>query len=337
MKNNYRIILSILLLLPFIAGFISITTGAYHLEPSKVFGILFSHVWTFEKTWNSTDETVLLYVRLPRIVLCVLVGISLSVSGAILQAVFRNPLVSPYLLGISSGASFGASLVIVLIHTINPLIIQFSAFLFGVSAVIAAYTISKMYGERNNTVLVLSGVIVSGFFSAMVTLIQYLSEKDKLQAIVFWMMGSLSSAQWSHVLQVAPLTCLGCILSIFLSWRINVLSLGDQEAQSLGLNPEKLRALLVLITTLMTTSVVAVTGPIGWVGLIIPHLVRMLVGANNQYVITGSIGLGAVYLIVIDLISRNLLDFEIPVGIITALMGCPFFIYLIYKTKQPIW
>jgi len=246
-------------------------------------------------------------------------------------------LVSPYLLGISSGASFGASIVIVLLNSFNPLLIHSSAFVFGGLAVTGAYLISKMYGQRDNTILVLSGVIITSFFSALVALLQYFTEQDKLQAIVFWMMGSFSSSQWRHIVQVIPFVLVGCLLLPFLSWRINVISLGDQEAQSLGVNPERFRLLLILITTLMTTSVVSVAGPIGWVGLIIPHIVRILVGANNRDILLGSIGLGSTYLIIVDFLSRNLYGFEIPVGIITALVGCPFFIYLIHRGRQTVW
>jgi iron complex transport system permease protein len=331
------LVAGVLLSLPLFIGLFSLTQGAYHIPLTHVVELLLSKLIHVEGTWNATEEVVLFQVRLPRIILVALVGASLSVSGAVLQAIFKNPLVSPYLLGISSGASLGASVVIVFFASYNPFLIQTSAFSFVILAVFLAYLIAKIHGPWNNTILVLAGVIVTTFFSAIVTLLQYLSAVDKLQAIVFWMMGSFSAAQWAHVAQVAPFSLSGCLLLVLLSWRINVLSLGEQEARSLGVNPEYLRVILILVTSLMTTTAVAVAGPIGWVGLVIPHVVRMIVGANNYLVLIGAIGLGAAFLLVVDLAARSLLNIELPVGIVTAMVGGPFFVFIMTRAKQSIW
>lgn len=304
---------------------------------SSICSIVISKVLPIERTWTAAQETVLFDVRLPRIILAVLVGATLSVSGAVLQAVFRNPLVSPYLLGISSGASFGASLAVVVLSFFNPLIIQFFAFLFSLLAVSMASLIARLFGDRNNTIIVLAGVVVSALFSALLGLLQYTADAQELQTIVLWTMGGFASAKWQHVYHLAPFAVAGSILMIFLSWRINILSLGNQQATALGIDPSRFRFLLIAVVSLMTSVAVSVCGPIGWVGLIIPHLVRMLVGSNNFYVILGSIGLGSGFLLGVDLIARNLFSFEIPVGILTAIVGAVFFVFLMIKTNRTVW
>ena len=193
--------------------------------------------------------------------------------------------------------------------------------------------ISKIFGNTNSIILILSGVIVSSFFSSIVSLLQYFSETDKLQAIIFWIFGSFSNASWEGVWQVAPLTLLGSLILILVSWKINVISLGDQQSDSLGIDSKKFRIFLIVIVSLMTSSAVAVVGPIGWVGLIIPHIIRMLLGANNFYVLLGSISLGISFLLLIDIISRNSLSVEIPIGIVTSIFGAPFFIYILSRSK----
>lgn len=316
---------------------ISLYVGTYHMSLSSVCSMLIAKVIPIERTWTAAQEMILFEVRLPRIILVVLVGATLSASGSVLQAVFRNPLVSPYLLGISSGASFGASLAVVFLAFYSPLLIQVSAFGFGLLAVLSASMVARLFGERNNTIIVLAGVVVSALFAALIGLLQYLADPQKLQAIVLWSMGNFASSKWQHVFSVAPFAVTGCVLMVLLSWRINALSLGDQEAKALGIDPTRFRIVLISIVSLMTSVAVSVCGPIGWVGLIVPHLVRMLVGSNNFYVILGSIGLGSGFLLMADLIARNLFAFEIPVGILTAIVGAGFFVFLMVKSKRTVW
>jgi iron complex transport system permease protein len=263
-----------------------------------------------------------------------LVGSVLAVSGAVLQAIFRNPLVSPYLLGISSGASFGAAIVVVLFSFLNPYMIQLSAFVFGLLAVFCASIIASLYHKDNNTIIILAGVVVSSFFAAMVAFLKYFADHQELQTIVIWLMGNFSSATWQDVLHVLPFSIIGCIVMILLSWRINVLSLGREQAIALGINPQYYRIALIAIVSLMTSIAVSVCGPIGWIGLIIPHLVRMLVGSNNYHVIIGSIGMGPGFLLFVDLLARNILPVELPVGILTSMVGAVFFIFLMTRAKN---
>jgi iron complex transport system permease protein len=316
---------------------VSLFIGTYQIKLSTVIRMLLSKVAAVEKTWTQADETVLFDVRLPRVVLVILVGSALSVSGAVLQSIFRNPLVSPYLLGISSGASFGAALIVVVFSHFNPVMIQLSAFTFGMLAVLLASAIANLYGSRNNTIIILAGVIISALFTAMSAFLKYFADHHQLQTIVIWLMGNFSSARWQNVFQVAPFSIIGCILMILLSWRINVLSMGSQQAIALGINPRRFRIVLIAIVSLMTGIAVSACGPIGWIGLIVPHLVRMLVGSNNFHVIIGSIGMGAGFLLLVDLAARNILAVEIPIGILTSIVGAVFFIVFMIRAKKTIW
>jgi iron complex transport system permease protein len=336
MKSRYATIVLLGLICIVIAGF-ALIKGAYRIELSNVWSILVGRLFGVEGNWSASDQVVLLAVRLPRIILVVLVGASLAVSGAVLQATFRNPLVSPYLLGISSAASFGASVMMVFLLVYRPWLIQLSAFLFGMLAVFLASSIARLYDPLSNTVLILAGVVVSSLFSAMVGILKYLAPPETLRMIELWSMGSFASADWRDVLQVMPFAIIGCVLMVLLSWRINVLSLGEQHAATLGVNPKALRFVLVAVTSLMTSVSVAVCGPIGWVGIIIPHSMRMMVGANNYYVILGSICLGSAFLLLVDLCARTLLPGEIPISILTAIVGAAFFIVLVSRTRRGTW
>ncbi len=331
--KTYRIIISLFFFTAMIAV-LSLFQGSYNIPFKKVLEIIVFKAFSWHDTWSAEQELIVWHIRLPRVLLVMFVGANLAVSGAVLQAIFKNPLVSPFILGISSGASLGASLVIVFFNYYNPYLIQTSAFIFSLFAVVSVFTISKLSGEDNVIILILAGVIVSTFFQAFVSLMQYFSATDKLQAIVFWNFGSFTTARWAGVLQTAPFSILGCIILVMLSWRINVMSLGDDAAQLLGINVKRFRILLILIVSLMTSSAVAICGPIGWVGLIVPHIVRMLVGSNNFHVLLCSIGFGSSFLLIVDLLSRVLTSYEIPIGIITSIIGAPFFVFIVYKTKQ---
>ena len=317
-------------------SFFSLSQGTYKIEINQILKILFSRIVSIPQEWALENEIILLQVRLPRILLVVFVGISLSVSGAVLQSIFRNPLVSPFILGISSGASLGASLVIVFFSTYSFYVLQFSAFLFSLFAVLLVLFIISIFKKSNTTILIISGIVISSFFQSIVSLLQYFSEADKLQSIVFWNFGSFNNSNWDKLIQIAPITIMGTIVLILNSWKINVLSLGDEESKTLGINTEKLRIHLIIIVSLMTSTATALTGPISWIGLVIPNIARILLGANNTYIIIGSAGLGAAFMLLVDLLSRNLLTVEIPVGIVTSILGVPFFIYILYRTKKNI-
>lgn len=275
-------------------------------------------------------EAVVLQTRLPRILLTFLVGASLTASGTTLQALFRNPLVSPYILGLSSGAAFGAALAFI----VPWLPLQPLAFLFGFLAVGLSYFLALKNREVSTVSLILAGIIVSAIFTALLTVVQFLTDPFKLQTIVHWTMGNLHNASWAKVESSAGPILGGCVWLYVLRWRMNVLALGEEETRAVGLNPHREKLLLLVPATLVASASVAVSGVIGMVGLAVPHMVRMMVGADNKKALPVSLVFGGSFLLIVDTCSRTLTSFEIPIGIFTTLIGGPFFIYLFKKTQH---
>ncbi|WP_250318023.1 iron ABC transporter permease [Pedobacter sp. B4-66] len=273
-------------------------------------------------------ENVILNVRLPRALMTFLVGAALATAGGVLQAIFRNPLVDPYILGISSGAAFGASLAILI-----PLLsLHISAFVFGAAAVTLTYIFG--YTKNSSTItIILAGMIVSGLFTASLALVQYLSDPFKLQAIVQWTMGSLHLSSWHKVQQSVLPICIGLLGLYLIRWKLNLLSLGDDEARAVGVNPLYIKIIAVLLTTLVTAVAVAGAGIISLYGLFVPHITRMLVGASNAKTTPANIFFGGTFLLIIDNFCRTVFPYEIPIGIFTMIIGAPFFIFLIKKRK----
>jgi iron complex transport system permease protein len=276
---------------------------------------------------------VIIDIRLPRILAAALIGASLSVSGAAFQAMFVNPLVSPGLLGVLAGASFGAAFGMVFLK--SWIAVQTSSFAFGCAAVLISVGIAKMY--RGNTVLllVLGGVITGALFTSLLSIIKYVADPyNQLPAITLWLMGGLSHAD-AHTLGLVAAPQMGSILLIaLLAGYLNVLSMGDEEARALGVPVERVRALLIFLATLASALTVVTAGTIGWVGLIIPHIARMLVGPDNKRAVPAAALIGAVYLIIVDDVSRLLFSVEIPIGITTSLVGIPFFAFVLRKSRR---
>lgn len=329
-KHNVFLILC----LPIVLFFVSLMLGRYYVDPITTLKILISAVpfIPIEQTWTAINETVIFQIRVPRILAAMLVGGGLSVAGASFQGLFKNPLVSPDILGVASGAGFGAALGILISG--NPWVIQILAFVFGITAVMITCLISRNYRSSGTLVLVLCGIVVGAMFNALISLLKYLADPyDTLPAIVFWLMGSLSSVKMDDLLMVFfPIVISGIVLFL-IRWRINLLSVGDDEARALGVDTKKLSWVIIICSTLITASAVCISGIIGWVGLIMPHFARMLVGPDFKKIIPVSTLLGASYLLIIDDISRTLVASEIPLGILTALVGAPFFAYLLTKKK----
>jgi len=330
-RKRLRIKTVLLIAAPFVAAFFSLFIGGYTISPLNVLHALKSGLCGA----GSQEAAIVLDIRLPRIILAGLSGLALSTSGATLQAVLRNPLVDPFILGISSGAAFGCAVTI----GFAPFIpLQAAAFLGGGAAVLIACLIARTaVGEMSRLSLVLSGVIVSAFFSAMVSLIKFFVDQMKLQSIVYWLMGSFSVADWSQVRSAGIGIFLGSLPVFLLRWRLNVISMGDEEARTLGVNVSRKRLIFISAATLAATSAVAVSGIIGWVGLMVPHLVRMMVGPDHRRLIPLSMAGGATFMILADTAARNLTEFDIPVGIVTALAGAPFFIYLMKRSGRESW
>jgi iron complex transport system permease protein len=292
--------------------------------PEAIFNLIFNN------TGNSNLlQSIIIDVRLPRILLTFLVGGSLAISGCSIQAIFRNPLTDSYILGLSSGAAFGAALA--LAYSFLP--VQVSAFIFGLIAVVLSYFMARKNKNVSIVSLILSGIIVSGIFTALLTLVQFYSDPFKLQSIVHWTMGNLHNANWEKLQSsVIPITVGVSVLFIY-RWRLNVLALGDDEARTVGINPEKDKLIILIASTLAASSAVAVAGIIGLYGLIVPHMVRMIIGPDNRQSIPINFLFGGMFLLIIDNFSRALSGFEIPIGVFTMLLGAPFFIFLMKKTN----
>lgn len=341
---------------PFVCLFIALFCGRYAIAPLQVLQTLGQAAidlvqWCAQVTLSlfgaatlpqegpftdlDASSTLVLLARLPRALAAAAVGGALAASGAAYQGVFRNPLVNPGLLGVSNGASFGAALAIVFLG--GGMFIYPVAFVFGVIAVLASYWIARVYDQAPTIMLILGGTIVSSVFSALVSLMKYLADPEtQLPDIVYWLMGSLSSVTFSNFWAVAVMA-VGCAMLIILSWRIDVLSMGDKEARSLGLEVNRDKGLIVCAATLATAAAVCMAGVVGWIGLIIPHIGRMLVGSENRRLVPVSIALGAAFLVLVDTCARCLWASEIPLGILTAIIGAPFFVYLLKKTKAGGW
>ncbi len=280
---------------------------------------------------NSLAHVVLFNVRLPRAIEAALFGACMGISGAALQTTLRNPLVSPYILGISSGAAFGAALSIALFGTGISVLTQPAAIVFALFAIFLTLSISRFKGSYSSASLVLAGIIVSALFSGLLSLVQILSEPEKTQTIVAWIIGRLYSISWGDVISSAPLAVVGIVGLLLYRWRMLVISMGDEEARALGVKIEKERAIVIVLSSISTAAVVSVTGVIGWVCLIAPHITRFIVGSDPKILLPASISIGISFMLIADLISRTIWVFEIPVGIITTLVGAPMFLYLMRR------
>ncbi|MFW6215612.1 MAG: FecCD family ABC transporter permease [Alkalispirochaetaceae bacterium] len=316
---------------------LSLSLGRYTISPMRVLTVLWESLRSIlvpgsTATIEGTARTVVLAVRLPRVLTAMLVGAALATSGATLQGLFRNPLVSPGILGVSSGAGLGASLAILLVG-FQAWVVQFSAFLFGMGAVVLVMLISGSSRKTSMLMMVLAGVIVGALAEASISLVKFVADpEDTLPAIVYWLMGSLAGVTADSLRRVAPPIVAGVGLLIAMRWRINLLSLGDSDAQSLGVNVGASRWIAISAATITTAAAVSVAGVVGWVGLVVPHMSRMIVGADHRRLLPFSAAFGAVYLALIDNLARNLTTGEIPLGILNALVGAPFFAVLLRRT-----
>ncbi|WP_146548523.1 FecCD family ABC transporter permease [Rummeliibacillus suwonensis] len=318
-------------ILPIVVALVSLGIGRYTIDLPEILKILFSHVFPLPKTWSNMEETVVMNIRLPRILLAILIGGGLSIAGASFQGMFANPLVSPDILGVSAGAGFGASLGILLFNT--GFIAQFFALIFGLCAIGFTFMIAGYKKDSPLFMYVLAGVVTSALFQALVSLTKFVADpEDKLPAITYFLMGSLGTASYHDLIIGGPIIIIGMIILYILRWRINLLTLPDDEAKSLGIPLTRLKWTVIFGATLITAASVAVAGIVGWVGLIIPHVARMLVGNNNQHVLPVSVSIGAVYLLLIDTVARSITATEIPLSILTAIIGAPFFAILLRKT-----
>jgi len=333
-KQRYLLILMCMLLCSIM---LSLALGAYAVSLKGTVSVLVAHLTPFGDvgSLHPVQDKVIWNLRFPRILVAIVVGVSLSVSGAVFQSVFRNPLVEPYILGVSSGSAFGAACSIVF-----PTIffsVQGTAFLFGSVAVGAAYALSRVRGDTPVITLVLSGVIIGSVFSSFVSILKYVASDTALRDIVFWLMGGFYYASWDDVFVSLPIVTLSILFLWSYGWKLNILSMGDEEARCLGVNPEHAKLAVVSVATLLTAYAVSLAGIIAWVGLMMPHAARLLFGPDNRYVLPASALMGAIYLIVCDTIARTVASAEIPVGIIASILGAPYLCYLLRNKGRVIY
>lgn len=328
--TGYRLlILSAFLILVFLSSFF---LGRYDISLRQLLGILFHQIFPVTPTWTPTMEKVVYSIRLPRILMACLVGCCLSAAGASYQGVFQNPMASPDILGASSGACFGAALAILMGG--SSVMITLSAFCFSLVTVLLVFMIGQRAPGKKIVNLILAGIMISSLFSAGTSYIKLVADpSNQLPAITYWLMGSLSGAKLGDVAFVVIPMALGLIPLLCVRWRVNLLTLGDEEARAMGINTALIRFIVILSSTLITAASVSVSGLIGWVGLVIPHLCRRFVGNDYRYLLPASMIFGAAFLLIVDNVSRNLLAVEIPIGILTAFIGAPFFIYLMNQKE----
>lgn len=334
-EKNMKTRIRYLGLLFLVMTLVSLTLGRYFIDPLTIVKILLSKIVPITPDWAVQAETVLLNVRLPRVILGIAVGAGLSVAGAVYQGIFQNPMVSPDILGASWGAGFGAALG--LFFSFQYFGVTLSAFFFGLSAVVIVCVIGKAVRRNQTLGLILAGIMVGSLFNSGISYLKLVADPmNTLPAITYWLMGSLASTKGSDVVFAVPLIIIGIIPIYMLRWKINVLTLPEEEARSMGVPTKKLRLVLIGCATLVTATAVSVSGMIGWVGLVIPHFSRMIVGNDYRKVIPASIIMGATYMILVDDFARLLNTSEIPLGILTSFVGAPFFLYLILKEGKKI-
>ena len=326
----WLMVLAAVLLALFLVSFV---LGRYDVPLWQVVRILLSKVLPLEATWTANMAVAVLNVRLPRILLACLVGCALSTAGTAYQSVFRNPMAAPDILGASSGACFGAALTILLgLGRGGVTALAFAASLVTVALV---YVIARRIRGNQVVNLLLSGIMISSLFSAGTSYIKLVADPtNQLPAITYWLMGSLSGTRMQDVAFALLPMAAGLIPLLLLRWRINLLTLDEEEARSMGVNATALRLVVILCATVLTAASVSVSGMIGWVGLVIPHLSRKLVGNDCRRLLPAAMLLGAIFLLLVDNVSRNLLAVEIPIGILTAFIGAPFFIYLMTRKEH---
>ncbi|MCD1294977.1 iron ABC transporter [Methanocella sp. CWC-04] len=327
-----NVLLIILSNVPLLCKDLTFTLGIGDLS----FHVQLPHIINIAKTWTTSQENIIMAVRLPRVLLGILVGASLAVAGVTAQAIFRNPMADPYILGISSGAAFGASIVIVMGISAQFLTVgvPLGSFIGAMICSFLVFGIAKKGNKVPVETLLLSGIAVSAFFSAMTSFMMYVGG-NSLHQIVYWIMGALWSGGWDDVMVLGPVAIISILIITFFSRDLNVLLLGDETASHLGTDVSIIKIFMIGLTSLVAAVAVSVSGIIGFVGLVIPHIMRLIVGPDHRILIPSSVLMGAIFLTVADTFSRVIIQpTELPVGIITALIGAPFFIYLLRKKKK---
>ncbi len=325
----------IILLLPLVTVgifLLCICLGRYSVSPGTVIKIILSKITDITPSWDATQYGVVWNLRMPRAIMALLIGSSLSLAGISYQGVFKNPLVSPDILGVSAGACVGAAVAI--LSDMDKAEIQICALLGGLLSVLLTTTLPKLFKNRSTLMLVLSGIIISGFMNAIIGLLKFTADSDtKLAELTYWMMGSIAGATFKDIGSIVIPMLVAMLILIMLRWKINILSLGDESAKSLGVNVPLTRGMIILCATIITACSVSVSGTIGWIGLVIPHLSRMLAGHDNTKAMPVTIFLGGSFMMLADTAARTVSVAELPLSIITSFIGAPLYAYMLYRQE----
>ncbi len=315
---------------------VSLTVGTYDISVSDIAGVVAAKFGLAQTSSNDKAVTVLAVIRLPRVVIAALAGAALAVSGAAYQGIFKNPMVSPDILGVSAGAGAGAALALLL--GLSSIAVHAMSFAFGIIAVLVVMAIARSFGKTGNAivVMILAGTVIASVFSAFTSLLKYVADPDDtLPQITYWLMGSFArSGNEANVWTMAACLVIGGGLLLALRWRINVMSFGDDEARAMGVNVGKTRAVIIAAATLLTSITVCMCGSVGWVGLIIPHITRLVTGPNYRSLIPLSMLGGACFMVVVDDIARIAIPGELPISVLTALIGAPLFLFLLARGRK---
>lgn len=334
-KTHHSMINIILFCVLLILILICMCVGKYSISVSECIQILAGSITGAEGSWSGMDEKLLMGVRLPRVMATVLVGAALALSGAVYQGIFKNPLVSPDFLGVSSGACVGAAIAILL--SMTGTFVQIFAFAGGIIAVAITVMIPKAMRSDSNIMLVLSGIIVSGAMSSVLGFIKYIADpQTELAAITYWQLGSFAYVDIEAIAGILPLSIAAAVVLLLMSWWINILSLGENEARSLGANVGLMRGICIVCSTILTAGAVCISGTIGWVGLVIPHFGRMIAGADNRVLLPATCFIGGIFMLLVDTVTRIIGPAEMPISILTGIIGAPFYAWLLYRQRMSI-
>lgn len=331
--DRWRLRIAILGIGVLLIALVSFPLGPYSVDIPTVIRVLLAQFGIGEHGASNVEETIVTQVRLPRIIGALLVGGGLAAAGAGYQSMFRNPLVSPAILGVSAGAGFGAALGILM--GLPWIVVQVLAFAHGILAAVMAITIARLLGKNSTVVLVLAGIVVSTLFQAFISITQYFANpEDTLPAITFWLMGGLGRVRADDLL-VPAIIMLVCLAALYLvRWQVTVMAAGDDEATTLGVNRALVWGIVIGAATLMTATAVSLAGIVGWVGLVMPHLARFLVGPSFDRLLPAAVLMGAGFLVLVDDIARSASHLELPLGVLTAIVGAPFFVFLLARARK---
>lgn len=332
MIKSKKFLMTILILCTPIVAISTLFFGRYEMDYTMVLMEFYNSLFV-DDYQKSTEFIIIETIRIPRMILALIVGAGLAMSGAALQTIFKNPLVSPQFLGFSGGAAFGGALAI--FFGLGTIYLVSSAFFFALLAIILVFVLSGAYKKASILTVILSGIVITAFFGAATSLLTFFADPySNLPAIVFWLMGSISSATYEKILIALIPFLIGGYALFAVRWKLNLLALSDEEAKSFGINPDYLRWFVLISVALIVSSGVSVVGEVGWVGLVVPYIARILFGADCRYLIPASAFLGAMFLVVVDTVARSITTVEIPIGILTAFIGSPIFFILLRKYMQ---